>query len=152
MNKRIKSEELDVPALAAITMPNNGKMTLPETQIVTAEGPLNKSYLDELAFAEEIVEVTLAESTDENAEPYVETWVNGIHQAFFRGQPVKCKRKYLEVLARSQPIAISTQEFMNSQGEREVRINRRQAVKYPFSVVDPNPKGAAWLKSVMQSA
>jgi hypothetical protein len=149
---RIESEEVAIPQPASIVMPNNGEVTLPETTIVAADGPIDNEYAGALAFAEELVEVTLAESTDPNAEPYVEVWVNGVHQGFWRGQTVKCKRKYLEVLARSQPTSITTTEIMNSMGEREVRIDKRTATKYPFSVIDPNPKGRDWLRSVMSAA
>jgi hypothetical protein len=149
---RLESEDVVIPQPASIVMPNNGEVTLPETTVVTADGPIDSEYAKAIAFAEEIVEVTLAESTDPNAEPYVEVWVNGVHQGFWRGRPVQCKRKYLEVLARSQPTSISTTEIMNSMGEREVRIDKRTATKYPFSVVDRNPNGSAWLRSVMQAA
>lgn len=147
--KRIESEDQVIAQPESIILPNSGSIAMPEGEVIVAEGPVQDDYAKQLAFDEELVEVTLAESTDPNADPFVETWVNGVSQAFWRGVPVQCKRKYLFGLAKAQMTDVSTQEFMNGNGERDVRINRRTAIKYPFSVVDPNPKGAAWLKSVM---
>ena len=45
--------------------------------IVIADKPLNKDYLDELAFNEEPVTIRLEPSTDKNAATWFPIWVNG---------------------------------------------------------------------------
>lgn len=122
-----------------------------EILVAPAEG-LDNGYAAHLAFMEEKMEIMVHESTDANAEPIVQVGVNGINQFFPRGEPVQCKRKFVEVLARARETSISTQTITT---DRDVinRINRHTALRYPFSVIrDENPKGAAWLKSVLASA
>jgi hypothetical protein len=103
-----------------------------------------------LAFNEELVDVIVHESTDPNAEPIVQTAVNGVNQFFIRGQVQSVKRKFVEVLARAKTTSIATREARDYDGAQTTRITRATALTYPFSIVnDPNKKGAAWLKSVL---
>lgn len=109
-----------------------------------------KTIADE-AFMNEIVEVTLSSTTDENQPSHVTFAVNGINQTFMRDVPVKCKRKFLEVLARCK-------ETKYTQVRDPIELDRSQMVArtllaYPFQVNDdPNPKGRAWLRAVMAEA
>lgn len=119
--------------------------------VVGADG-LDNGYAAQLAFMEERMEVMVHESTDSNAEPIVHVACNGINQFFPRGEPVTVKRKFVEVLARAKQTSISTQT-VNTDRDVINRINKHTALRYPFSVIrDENPKGAAWLKSVLASA
>jgi hypothetical protein len=116
--------------------------------VVSGDG-LDKSYAAQLAFLEEPVEVMVHESTDQNAEPIVHVAVNGINQFFPRGEAVTCKRKFLSALATARTTSVST-KTVNTDTDVINRINKQTALRYPFSVVrDPNPLGAAWLKSVL---
>lgn len=115
-----------------------------------------KAKAAEEAFMNEPVEITIHESTDQNIEPTVFVAVNGEgggpHKSPWlpRGVPVTVRRKIVERLARAKHVSIRTDEITNSRGERATDIKRYSALKYPFSVNhDPNPKGAAWLKSVL---
>ena len=125
-----------------------------EVDIVPAKpgGAGDKKQFDELKFNEEMVEVMLHESTDENAENPVFTSCNGVPQYFFRGQPQRVRRKYVAILASCKEHSVSTPEYTAGDGSRAMGIRRTSSLKYPFSIIsDPNPRGAAWLKALLQS-
>lgn len=103
------------------------------------------------AFMNEYVEVVLASTTDDNQPPHIVMNVNGINQPFFRDQPVRCRRMFLEVLARCKESKYTQVRDNNELDRSELR--QRTALAYPFTVLsDPNPKGGAWLKAVMAEA
>ncbi len=139
---------IDIAVTADVKKVKRGQKGESDIVIVGADG-LDDGYASQLAFMEEVVEVMVHESTDPNAEPIVHVAVNGMNQFFPRGEAVACKRKYLEVLARAKETSISTQT-VNTDRDVINRINQHTALRYPFSVIrDSNPKGAAWLKSVL---
>ena len=110
------------------------------------------AHAQELIFNEELVEVMVHESTDENAENPIFTACNGVSQYFYRGIPQQVKRKYVAILASCKEHAVSTPEYTAKDGSRAMGIRRVSSLKYPFSIIsDPNPRGAAWLKSLLQA-
>lgn len=110
------------------------------------------AYAQELIFNEELVEVMLHESTDENAENPVFTACNGVTQYFFRGQVQTVKRKYVAILACAKEHGISTPTYTQADGARAMSIKRTSSLKYPFSIIsDPNPRGPAWLKDLLRA-
>ena len=118
---------------------------------VKGKGGLS-AHAQELIFNEEFVEVMLHESTDENAENPVFTSCNGVPQYFFRGQPQRVRRKYVAILASCKEHSVSTPEYTAGDGSRAMGIKRTSSLKYPFSIIsDPNPRGAAWLKALLQA-
>lgn len=124
-----------------------------ESEVLTvgADG-LDNSYAAQLAFMEEPVDVMVHESTDPNAEPLVDTYCNGTPQRFVRGQTQTVKRKFVEILARAKQTSIQTRTDITSDSVFN-RVNKHTALRYPFSVVsDSNPKGVAWLQSVLRAA
>lgn len=143
---------VDVPTTAKVEDVKRDDQRL-ESEIVTVSAAgLDNSAAAQLAFLEEPVEVMVHESTDTNAEPIVHVAVNGINQFFPRGEVVTCKRKFLGVLASAKTTAISVKNI-NTDTDVVSRINKHTALRYPFSVVrDSNPKGAAWLKSILNAA
>jgi hypothetical protein len=149
------SNEQDLPK-QEIDLPTTGKLDLSQTVerddiVVVGQSGLDNSYAAQLAFLEEKVDVLVHESTDPNAEPIVPTAVNGVNQFFPRGQVVTCKRKFVEVLARSKVESFKT-KVIHEDGNVYNRMERQRGYRYPFSVVrDDNPKGHAWLKSVMEA-
>jgi len=152
----IDAQELVDPIEAETVLPAKGKLSRKKIQsdLVQEVEPVSADRLSEkaakLAFLEEKVEVMVHESADPNAEPIVETWVNGVAQRFIRGQTQTVRRKYVEVLARAKNTGIKTNEVMDHNGDRTTAIVKHTALKYPFSVIrDENPRGAAWLKQVM---
>jgi len=106
----------------------------------------------ELIFNEELVEVMVHESTDDNAENPVFTACNGVTQFFYRGVPQQVKRKFVAILASVKEHNVTTPEYTGRDGGRAIGIKRTSSLKYPFSVIsDKNPRGAAWLRSLLQS-
>lgn len=156
--KPLDSDNYDSPNPAPITsdiyVPDQ-----PEIQIITGatgeakgQGGLS-AHAQELAFNEEYVEVMVSESTDENAEQMIFTACNGIPQYFKRGQVQRVRRKYVAILASCKEHNMQTPEATARDGSRIINITRTSSLKYPFMVVsDPNPRGGAWLKSLLQSA
>lgn len=150
------AQEMVEPTETQSVMPAKGRVSrkkvqddlIQEVEPVSAYGANEK--IAALAFLEEKMDVMVHESADPNAEPVVETWVNGVAQRFIRGQTQTVKRKYVEVLARAKNTGIMTKEVVDYEGARTTAIVKHTALKYPFSVVrDENPRGATWLKQVM---
>jgi hypothetical protein len=113
--------------------------------VVTSE--LGKTVAQE-SFMNEMVVVTIASTTDENAPPHLVLNVNGINQPFFRDQPTKCRRMFAEVLARCKETKYTQHRDPYELDRQELR--ERTALAYPFTMEDTNPKGQAWLRAVMQ--
>lgn len=112
----------------------------------------HKSYMDDLAFAEEIVTIMLYRGQEEFAPPFYSFWVNGKQVNVPVDQPVKLRRKYVEVIARSQPYRLRTVVQKPPEGSNAAIANtwRREATaQYPFTVIeDKNPRGAVWLETI----
>ena len=148
------ANETDVSTDSVATMPATGDIKRedfldPVIEIETAPANALSDHAAQLAFLEEKVDVMVHESADPNAEPIVETWVNGVAQRFIRGQVQTVRRKYVEVLARAKNTNVTTKESFRN-GERGTDILKHTALKYPFSVMrDDNPKGGQWLKGVL---
>jgi hypothetical protein len=153
--KKMDSNELELPMDREVILPADGSIhkevaELNRIEAVHTDG-VDTSYADALAFMEEKVTVMLHEDTDPNAENPVQVACNGINQFFFRGQPQDVKRKYVEILARAKRTRVATPEVTDGSGARTNAIRQSSSIRYPFQVVfDPNPKGPAWLKAVMQ--
>lgn len=100
------------------------------------------------AFMNEIVEVVIHTTADEEEEPHIVLNVNGINQPFFREVPVRCRRMFVEVLARCKQTKYKQVTDPNDMTRQE--LQPRTANVYPFTVLqDPNPKGRAWLRAVL---
>lgn len=151
MAKEKDSREFDVQETQDID-PSRASTAAESQRIVPVAGPLNKAYLNELAFMEEELVVMVHESADPNSENPVTVGCNGVFRQFFRGVPMKAKRKFVECLIVKQG-RVTTPEYVNAGGERARAIRQTSAHKYPFSVVeDRNPKGAEWLKRRLAEA
>lgn len=114
----------------------------------------NKQYLEELAFMEETLEVVLHKGSEKYSPLMEQVGVNGTQIWIPVDTPVALKRKYVEILARSQPIDITT-ESGESPGDELVfnRVKRNQRRNFSFSILkDPSPKGQAWLAKVMRES
>lgn len=101
------------------------------------------------AFMHEPVTLMVHESTDENDVDLVQVMVNGNCAFFQRGQPTITKRFFVERLARAKRTSYS-QNLDERLGEAMNNLKPRNALKYPFSVLeDKNPKGSAWLRGIL---
>jgi len=115
--------------------------------------------MKDLAFMEEEVEIIVAPTTDKNAERHVFVSVNGQGAGpkgipwLTRGVPYRVKRKFVEVLAKAKRVAVSTDEVLDSRGDRTIAVTKTSALAYPFSVIkDTNPRGVDWLRDILAQA
>lgn len=148
-NEKIGQDRpLDIPMTGSIA-----DIIRTDQQIEVVDGPSLGAYAAELAFNEEVIDVIVHESTEQNAPLIVEVFVNGTPQRFLRGRMQSVKRKYVEVLARAKQTGLRTAVANDSNGNPVNRLDRHTALRFPFSVQhDPNPKGRDWLKKVLASA
>ena len=113
------------------------------------ESPVTMKDAELEAFMNEPVMVTVLSSGKDNEMPYVQVAVNGVTQMFLRDQPIVVKRKYLERLARAKETGYD-QTVDDRLGERMNILQNRHSLRYPFQVNrDDNPRGAAWLRSIL---
>lgn len=101
------------------------------------------------AFMNELVEVLVHSSTDENQSPHVILNCNGTNQPIMRGVPTKVRRKYVEILARMKETKYS-QVTRNPAAPDQIDMIARHGLAYPFELLnDNNPRGRAWLQNVL---
>lgn len=154
-NKKIDAADMDVGQKTYIDMPGEGvidRSAMREEGVEVVPAMALDGYAADLAFMEEPVEIEVHESNDPNAEPIVDLYCNGTPQRIIRGVPITVKRKYVQVLASARQVSMSTDTRVD--GEQVVnRVNKRSALRYPFSVVrDDNRKGRDWLRAALQAA
>jgi hypothetical protein len=135
--------------------------------IVHADKPLNKEYLDELAFNEEPVKIRIGKSAEKNAPESYPVWVNGkggevlINDRWVElkylpvNQVLITKRKYVGSLISAKADTITTaHDSPNSTDADSPIINRVQsstnAVCGVTIIEDKNPKGAAWATELLR--
>lgn len=107
--------------------------------------PLNKDYLDELAFMNEQIIINVHESTDLNAENPVPVGNCGQFRFFERGKNILTQRKFADCLF-AKGSSVSTPEIFKG-GEKTYAIRQHAAAKYPFTIIeDKNPKGVEWYR------
>jgi len=103
------------------------------------------------AFMNEPVMVTVLSGGKDNEAPFVQVAVNGVLQMFRRDVPIVVKRKYVERLARAKETGYD-QDLDDRLGEQMNVLKQAKSLRYPFQVNrDDNPKGSAWLRSVLAS-
>ena len=149
--KEVDTNEQSIAQSAPLDVPTTGSLDgliRVDQEIVKADSTALGDYAAELAFMEEYVDVMVHESTDANAAPVVDVYVNGVPQWFARGQTQRVKRKFVEVLANARQTSIKTNVHQDSENVYN-RIGKHTALRYPFSMQDSNPRGQAWLKNLL---
>ena len=100
-------------------------------------------------FMNEMVEVMVHSSTDENQAPHVILNCNGTNQPILRGVPTRVRRKYVEILARMKETKYS-QVTRNPAAPDQIDMIARHGLAFPFELMhDDNPRGRAWLSNVL---
>jgi hypothetical protein len=155
ISKRTDTDDLDVGQHTHIDMPAEGvidRSAMREEGIEIVQGVKLDGYAAALAFMEEPIEVEVHESTDQNAQPVIDLYCNGVPQRIIRGQRQTIKRKFVNILADARQTALKTTTRVN--GDEVVnRIDKHSALRYSFSVTrDDNPKGRDWLRLKLQAA
>lgn len=127
----------------------NGEQRLIQTVEGEISNPLLKEKLDNLAFNENVLTIHIHETSEKDAQKVFEVSVGGETVFFRRGETKKVKRKFVEVLARARPVTYENEEYLDGNGEKQVRYPTTMGLRYPFNIVDPTPLDTAWLKSIM---
>ncbi len=104
------------------------------------------------AFMESPVTIEINETTDVNAPPQVFVGVNGDARWLPRGVPVRLQRKFVERLAQAQEMRFSTVNNKDQDSDQGMKILRKTAQSYGFSVIQDNhPLGRRWLMRMQRS-
>jgi hypothetical protein len=149
---KMKTEAADIAQPKALDMPTTGPLAgmvrTDQEIVIVNEMPEMDEYAKKLAFMEEPVEVLVHESTEENPDLIVDLYCNGVPQRFIRGVPVTVKRKYVEILANARTERMKTNVVREGDAVYN-RVNKHSALRYPFQMTDPNPRGQDWLKGLL---
>jgi len=149
---KTEAAEQTIAQPKALDIPTTGPladMTRPDHEVViVAEGPSISEYAKELAFMEEIVEVMVHEAQGENPDRIVDIYCNGVPQRFIRGEPIKVKRKYVEILANARTQNMKTNVVREGDNVYN-RVDKHTSLRYPFQMTDSNPSGNAWLRGLL---
>lgn len=134
-----------------------------DSEVIVTDTPLNKDYLDALAFGEDPVTIILNPSAEKNAATAFPVWVNGKGAEVFQngrwdeigylpiGRSLTIKRKYLEVIIRAKLDAVTTVHDDATVEKPINRINRSTSSVHSFSILeDKNPKGGAWAQEMIR--
>jgi len=111
---------------------------------------LDSEKMAMMAFMNEEIDVHIHSVQDKNAEQIFELFINGQREVFRRNERKKVKRRFVDLLARLKPTTFTHREVTSSEGGRDVVYDQHTGLRYPFSVMnDPHPRGADWLRSVL---
>lgn len=103
-------------------------------------------------FMQDVLEVHFHEAADENEPQFVEVTVNGEYRRAVRGFPASLKRMHVAVLAQAKQLRVTQKKVVNADGSMGFIEQPVMKLTYPFSIIsDPSPRGAAWLKKLLQS-
>jgi hypothetical protein len=120
----------------------------PVIETVAESADFSKLAADE-AFMNEMVEIMVHSTTDENQPSQFLLNCNGVNQPVVRGINMTMKRKYVEILARMKETKY-TQHTPNPAAPDVSELRARHGLVYPFDLIkDNNPKGRAWLSNVL---
>ena len=148
--KEIHTPDMQVRQPPVIALPDEGSLDRVAEQIVPVVDMPPTDYVDELAFMEERITIRLHRTQEKNAPNFYDFYVNGRCEWVPVEQNYTLARKYVEVIARTQPYNVETKTGTPMDERPANEIVRHQSSKHPFSVIrDPNPRGAEWLMKVM---
>lgn len=121
----------------------------PQEEILLVDKPIKQDYAEALAFGEEQVLIRLERTGNKYQPAIVDFGVNGVKEWVPVGKPHKIKRKYLEVILRSQPFNVSTEHDGTTVERPRNLMARHQSSRHPVSILhDPNPRGAEWVQRI----
>jgi len=149
IRKMTESQEQTVGQSGVREFDKNNELTkLPTVQTEKKSA----KWMEDMAFANEIVTVRIQPDTNKASHPFPEVWVNGRVQRFVRGEEQKVRRCYVEKLARMKLTSYDNLKTKDVNGEDVYRYPHTTGLVFPFTVVGDTPKGDAWLKQILQEA
>lgn len=147
-----------------IRMPGLDEPVERESDIIMADASMKDKVFEDLAFAEEPVQILIHKSADRKNAQMVTDYiaVNGvaaevlfkngwIRQGYLpRGVVITVKRKVVEVLSRAKHDEITTTvvERDGEDPQNFVGFNTTQTTSFTV-IKDVNPKGAEWLTGLL---
>lgn len=141
----------DFPREMKSTGPAADSLQVARQEIV--DRPVDSEQMLMLAFFNEPVKVRMATSSDKNAEQVFELNINGRLELFKRGEEKTVPRYFVDRLARLKETSFTQREVVNAEGIKQIVYDPHTALKYDFAVIrDDHPRGADWLKHVLQEA
>lgn len=123
-------------------------------RVHVVDGPVSKSKLEAEKFAQDMLTIIVAESSDPKDEPVPFVIVNGQRQNFIRGQEQSVKRLYVEKLLRMKKTTYTQRKDKDSAGN-DCYINIPHTVlETQFAITyDPaGAKGRDWYEKVRREA
>lgn len=154
VRQRHDSDQYAEVAPITLEMPTDKDLDLmqrPDRKVESVDIDVVRSmdHAQHLAFMEEYLVINIHETGEKGAENPVVLGVNGRQVAILRGSDTLVKRKYVELLLRAKPEAINTRITRGGDGEPRNHIDKKRALKHPFSInMDRNPRGRAWAQKI----
>ena len=146
----------DMPVRAVDALEVDSLAQLQPDIISSTETLSARDYFAELAFMEEKLEIYLHRGRDKHSPQFESFTVNGRTAWVQVETRTMLARKYVEVMARSQPMDVRTRSHKLEDSPEAHCVNetvRTQFANFAFSVMrDPNPMGGAWLAKVMRES
>jgi hypothetical protein len=142
-------ESIHTDDIATRTLPTIDTDADRESVIEPVDKLLRTAELAQEKFMNDVLTIRIERGREKHAPQWVDVYVNGVLQWVKIGEPQKIKRKFVEVLARSQPFSVQTDHGTTNEERPQNRLHRSQFAQYPFSVLhDPSPMGNEWLQRV----
>ena len=120
---------------------------------VASESALKGGTMELEKFMSEVLEVHLHEPAHENEPTLAWVGVNGDALWLARGGTYQLKRYHVEALVHGKTGRIAQKRHIAPDGSQSYINSEVLNIAYPFTVIsDPNPRGPAWLRNLMQQA
>jgi len=161
MSNKIKANittaDVDQPKATTIEMASDiQNVERPDLISITDDtlaSPHVSEYIKDLKFMEDILTISIGETTDENAENPVPCGVNGEVRRLTRGVEYKLQRKFVDSLIKRED-RIKTVNYKDEDNVDQTRVEKKPALKYPISIIN-DPAGEAgrrWFKHQVNNA
>ena len=125
----------------------DGLLGAPDGTVALDALDMDKQALEYEIFLNEVVEVRIPKSDNENELNVATPSVNGTVQPIVRGVWAPVKRKYVEALANAKTTRYK--QVVGPAGPDDIKWVAEVVHSFPFEVRDPNVKGQRWLDHLM---
>jgi len=140
---QVTSSDVDKKVTTTIEAPfttPTEEIERPDLAMVTDEdmsSPTVKEYVQDLAFMNQVLTISIGLSSDPNAEDPVSCGVNGEVRNFKRGEQYKTERKFVNSLIK-RINTVKTVQYKDADGCDQTRIDTTPVMKYPIQIhADP---------------
>lgn len=102
-------------------------------------------------FMQDVLVIKVHSTGDPNEPPSAFVGSNGRKGWIPRDVPIKIRREFVGSLAQGQLTIWRTEKVADPEAPEGTRARKKTAAAYPFDVlVDPHPRGRAWLERMMR--